>query len=154
MSILLTLLTSTFLTVQDTALPVLNQQIVHYVLDQEGKKVDRGECWDLAAQALNRAGAKWDGMYGFGRLLDVKKEPIMPGDIVQFEGVLMEHRTENGREQFSFMKHTAVVVAVTSPGDVVIMHQNFGKAGRKVSSLNLILGDLVKGKLLFYRPVP
>lgn len=153
MNLLLHLLASALLMVQGTALPVLNQRIVDYTVAQEGKKVDRGECWDLAAAALNAAGAKWDGMYGFGRQLDLQVEAILPGDIAQFEGVLMEHRTENRREQFSFMKHTAVVTAVNGPDEVVIMHQNFGQAGRKVSSLRLILSDLVKGRLLFYRPV-
>lgn len=140
------------LLVQDPALPPLNQRIVDHVATVQGKKVDRGECWDLAAQALNKAGAKWDGLYAFGRLIDTKQEAILPGDILQFEGVTMEHRTEGGMEQFSFMKHTAVVTAVHGPGEVTIAHQNFGPTGRKVSSLRLQLGDLVKGKLLFYRP--
>lgn len=153
MNILLALLAGAFLSAQDAAIPALNQRIVDYTVAQEGKKVDRGECWDLAAQALNGAGAKWDGMYGFGRAYDPKKEPVLPGDIVQFEGVTMEHRTESSITQFSFMKHTAVVVAVQATGEVTIMHQNFGKAGRKVSSLRLLLSDVVKGKLFFYRPV-
>lgn len=151
MQILISLFAA-FLLVQDAALPPLNKRIVAYVASVEGKKVDRGECWDLAAQALNRAGAKWDGFYAFGRRVDPGQETILPGDILQFEGVTMEHRTEGGMEQFSFMKHTAVVTAVHGPGEVTIAHQNFGPTGRKVSSLRLRLGDLVKGKLLFYRP--
>ncbi|MGV3638240.1 MAG: CHAP domain-containing protein [Flavobacteriales bacterium] len=141
-----------FLLVQDPALPPLNQRIVDHVATVQGKKVDRGECWDLAAQALNKVGAKWDGMYGFGRLIDPKQESILPGDILQFEGVTMERRTEGGAERYSFMKHTAVVTAVHGPEEITIAHQNFGPTGRKVSSLRLHLGDLVKGKLLFYRP--
>ena len=152
MNLLLPFLAGALLTVQDTALPELNQRIVAYTLSQQGKKVDRGECWDLAAQALNQAGAKWDGLYGFGRAYDPKKEPVLPGDIIQFEGVTMEHRTATGMTQYSFMKHTAVVTAVQGPDEVTILHQNFGKAGRKVSSLQLLPGDVVKGKLLFYRP--
>jgi hypothetical protein len=140
------------LLVQDPALPPLNQRIVDHVATVQGKKVDRGECWDLAAQALNKAGAKWDGMYGFGRLIDPKQEAILPGDILQFEGVTMERRTEGGAERYSFMRHTAVVTAVHGPEEITIAHQNFGPTGRKVSSLRLQLGDLVKGKLLFYRP--
>lgn len=152
MHILLPLLASAFLCTQDSTIPVLNQRIVEYTVAQEGKKVDRGECWDLAAQALNRSGAKWDGAYDFGRAYDPKKEPILPGDIIQFEGVTMERKIEGGMERYSFMHHTAVVTAVNGPGEVTIMHQNFGKAGRRVSSLRLVPDEVVKGRLLFYRP--
>jgi hypothetical protein len=151
MKILLCLLAAG-LWMQDPALPPLNQRIVDHVATVQGSKVGRGECWDLAAKALNKAGAKWDGIYGFGRRIDPRKEPILPGDILQFEGVTMEHRTANGREQYSFSKHTAVVIAVHGPGEVTIAHQNFGPTGRKVSTLRLQLSDLVKGSLLFYRP--
>lgn len=133
-------------------LPPLNQRIVEYVATQQGKKVDRGECWDLAKQALDRAGARWDGMLHYGRSYDPAKESILPGDIVQFEGVTMERRIDGGKEQFSFGHHTAVVTAVHDTGDITIAHQNFGPAGRKVSSLRIHLGDRVKGKILFYRP--
>lgn len=146
---------STILTVGivlQATLPPLNQRIVEYVATQQGKKVDRGECWDLAKQALDRAGARWDGMLNYGRAYDPAKESILPGDIVQFEGVTMERRIEGGKEQFSFAHHTAVVTTMHDKGDITIAHQNFGPSERKVSSLRLQLGDLVKGKLLFYRP--
>ena len=139
---------------QSDTLPELNARIVAYALEQEGHKVDRGECWDLAAQALNQAGANWDGFYGFGRAYDRRKEAILPGDIMQFEGVTMETRTKGGMERFSFGKHTAIVIAVRGPGKVTIAHQNFGPTGRKVSQLELDLSTITKGRILLYRPVP
>ncbi|MBL7952118.1 MAG: CHAP domain-containing protein [Flavobacteriales bacterium] len=145
-------LTALLALAQEPALPELNRRIVELVTAQQGRKVGRGECWDLAAYALNGASAHWDGAYDLGRLIDPGKEHILPGDILQFEGVVMEHRTANGMERYSFMKHTAVVIAVEEPGKVRIAHQNFGTAGRKVSTLDLQLADLVEGELLFYRP--
>ncbi|MFZ1333710.1 MAG: hypothetical protein WAR83_16070, partial [Flavobacteriales bacterium] len=63
--LLLTLAFSSQFQAQDpdstgSAIPELNQHIVAYALGQEGKKVGRGECWDLAAEALNSGGATWD----------------------------------------------------------------------------------------------
>ncbi|MEZ4789179.1 MAG: CHAP domain-containing protein [Flavobacteriales bacterium] len=138
---------------QSDTLPELNARIVAFALEQEGRKVDRGECWDLAAQALNQAGATWDGLYGFGRAYDRRKDAILPGDIMQFEGVTMETRTKGGMERFSFGKHTAIVVAVRGPGKVTIAHQNFGPTGRKVSQLELDLSTVTKGRILLYRPI-
>lgn len=139
-------------TAQD-ALPALNRRIVDYVQAHLGKKVDRGECWDLAAGALNEAGAVWDGLYGFGTVVDWREEELLPGDIIQFEGVTVEERTETSIQRNSFGKHTAVVMVVHERGVFTIAHQNFGQAGRKVSTLGLRLADVRGGKLVFYRPV-
>src|SRR4051812_31109665 len=68
-------------------IPELNQQMLDFVKSQMNKKVGRGECWDLAAQGLNKIGANWDKDYGFGKEIDIKKECVFPGDIFQFEGV-------------------------------------------------------------------
>ena len=139
--------TSTFL------LPGINQRIVDYVAAHMDKKVDRGECWDVAAGALNEAGAKWDGAYEFGSVLDWRKQEIMPGDIVQFEGVTTERRIDGRIEQDVYGRHTAIVVVVQERGVYTIAHQNFGKV-RKVATTILRLADVRGGKLIFYRPVP
>src|SRR6187431_3356267 len=65
---------------QTDTLPELNRRIVAFVDAHKGMKVDRGECWDLAAVALDSAGAKWDRKLGFGRLLDPQREEVLPGD--------------------------------------------------------------------------
>ncbi|MCC6938207.1 MAG: CHAP domain-containing protein [Flavobacteriales bacterium] len=142
---------------QDSAatdlLPGINQHIVDFAAAHLGKKVDCGECWDLAAGALNEAGAKWDGAYGFGSVLDWRKQEILPGDIVQFEGVTTERRIDGRIEQDIYGKHTAIVVVVQERGVYTIAHQNFGNV-RKVATTVLRLADVRGGKLIFYRPVP
>ncbi len=137
----------------EDSIPAVNRRIVEYVQAHMGKKVDRGECWDLAAGALNTAGASWDGFYGFGKVVDWRKEEILPGDIIQFDGVTVEERTETSMQRNSFGKHTAVVMVVQERGAYTIAHQNFGEAGRKVSTLGLRMADVRGGKLVFYRPV-
>ena len=87
-------------------IPQLGQRIVSFVQEQEGKKVGRGECWDLASEALNNAGATWDGGYAFGDLVDWRKDEIRPGDIVQFENVEVETRTGNRITRERYAKHT------------------------------------------------
>lgn len=133
-------------------IPTLNRRIVDYVQAHMGKKVDRGECWDLAAGALNESGATWDGFYGFGTVVDWRKDEILPGDIVQFENVGVEHREGNGIRRETFVKHTAIVVEVQGRGTYVLAHQNFENE-RRVTTYQLLITDVRGGKLRFYRPV-
>jgi len=131
-----------------TPLPPLNQKMVNYCKASEGKKVDRGECWDLAAYALNDAKAKWAPPYDFGRKYDFKKDTIWAGDVIQFENV--EFKGEN----YSIMMphHTAIVLEVLADKKCVIAHQNFaGK--RKVQYTEIDFSVLKKGKVQFFRPI-
>src|SRR5258706_3314819 len=63
-------------------LPELNQQILDFVNAHLKKKVGRGECWDLAAEALNQAGAKWNHKYNYGKHIDPDSTTVFPGDII------------------------------------------------------------------------
>ncbi len=117
------------------------------------KKIGRGECWDLVQFALNKAGATWDGGHGFGNAVDWVAEPVKRGDIVQFEEVLIERRTERSVEQVTLGPHTAIVIEVLEGGRYIIAHQNFGRSGRRVSQYELIMADVKKGSITFYRPV-
>ena len=142
------LLISTASAQQNLALPALNASIVEYVKTTIGKKVDRGECWDLANQALTRANAAWTFPNQFGKVVDPQKDTIYPGDLIQFTNVKM--RSSNG-ETWTFPKHTAIVYEVISPGVYKIAEQNVnGK--RKVQIDDLIFKDKVAGKMIFYRP--
>jgi hypothetical protein len=49
------------------SIPSINKQIIVFVKNNIGKKVGRGECWDLANEGLNFVSAKWDGEYNFGK---------------------------------------------------------------------------------------
>jgi hypothetical protein len=153
LSTMLLLLVPVLTPAQEQDLPAVNQRVVNYVNSQVGNKVGRGECWDLAAEALNTAGAKWDGAYGFGEVVDWRKQEVLPGDIVQFENVFVEHRSDNMvmREQYGV--HTAVVVEVKGRGDYVLAHQNVKPVGKKVGTAPLLMSEVRSGKLRFYRPV-
>ena len=130
-----------------TSIPPVNQRIVDYVKKQEGKQIDRGECWDLAKAALDNAEAKWATPYDFGTQYNFKKEAILPGDIIQFENVVFKGELYS----MSMPHHTAVVIEIISPLIVKIAHQNFaGK--RTVQFTQVNFNDLKKGKAQFYRP--
>ena len=117
-----------------------------------GTKVGTGECWDLAQFALNKAGAKWDGRYGYGRKLDTPNEAVKRGDVVQFSKVLVERRDGTTIEQETMGHHTAIVLRVHEPGRYTLAHQNFGTEGRKVGSYELVMADVKRGTITFFRP--
>jgi hypothetical protein len=133
--------------------PALNQAIVDVLKPYIGKKIGRGECWDAAELALNTVKAEWDGLYVFGRVIDITTECIQPGDIVQFDKVEMEVKTENGSYSESFYQHTAIVYKVNGPGDLELIHQNTGQFGRKMGVSDFNLANKTKGTMTFYRPV-
>jgi hypothetical protein len=140
---------------QDT-IPPMNRAIIEYVTSVIGKKVDRGECWDIANQALKRVDAKWDLKFKYGKLLDPKTDTIYPGDIIQFKNVMVEYKTElkEGTQisRETMGQHTAIVYKVNAPGDFQLAHQNTEFSGRKVGVSRLVLKNIKKGKIWIYRP--
>jgi hypothetical protein len=134
--------------------PGLNKKIIKYVKSVIGTQVDRGECWDLANQALTRNHAKWDGEFHYGKPIDPKKDEVFPGDLIQFKNVKVTYRVGNTISKETMAQHTAIVYKVLGPGKFEIAHQNNGFSGRKVGISTLDLATVVKGKLYFYRPVP
>jgi hypothetical protein len=135
------------------SLPPVNRAILSCVKTTIGKKVGRGECWDLANLALNQAGANWDHKMTFGKQIMPDKSPVLPGDIIQFSGVRLKH-IENGQVIIENMQHhTAVVYSVIEPGVYEMAQQNTGgRNGKKVSLTRLTLKYLIKGQIKFYRP--
>ena len=148
-ALLLTLLLGT----QSHVPQPVGEEVAAFAEASMNKKVGRGECWDLAQFALNKAGATWDGSYGFGTPVHWRTGPVLRGDIVQFDKVLIERRTERSMEQVTMGPHTAIVIEVLEKGRYVIAHQNFGPAGRKVSPYDLVMADVKKGTITFFRPV-
>ena len=134
-------------------IPELNQKIVGIVKQQIGKTVDRGECWDLAALVLNQTGAKWDRQYTFGRNVDLGKECACPGDLIQFEGVMIKYT--KGRTVFeeTMSHHTAIIFEVKAKDVFVLAHQNTGTSGRKVGLSDIDIKTIIKGKYQIFRPV-
>ena len=125
-----------------------NKKVIEYVNKVIGKKVDRGECWDLVAKALDYAKAKWTRPKEFGRVLNIAKDDVKEGDIISFYDVKFE--LPNG--WMSFPKHYAVIYKIISFGEYKIAHQNF-KNIKKVSLLDINVSFKTKGKITIYRPL-
>ncbi|MEO9805302.1 MAG: CHAP domain-containing protein [Reichenbachiella sp.] len=139
-------------------LPDLNAKIITYVDSVMGKKVDRGECWDLAAGALAYSGAYFDRssmktVTIYGRKLNPKKEDIIPGDLIQFENIEMKWTVGNTTYSAAMGQHTAIVYKVNDTGDFEIAHQNTSDWGKKVGVSNFNLNHVTKGKVMIYRPI-
>lgn len=136
-----------------TKLPELNQKIIEFVNQNIGKKVGRGECWDLVQIPLTEHGAKWDGKYDFGQKIDYRKDQVLPGDIIQFEDVVIDYEDEFKAYTIQLGHHTAVVYEVIAPGVYKVAEQNTNMHGRKVAIDDLDLKFVSKGTVQFYRPV-
>lgn len=139
-------------------LPELNAKIVEYLDSVMGTKVDRGECWDLAAGALAYSGAYFDRssmktVSVYGRLLNHKKEEVLPGDLIQFENVELSWKEGNTTYKESMAQHTAAVYKVNGSLNYEIAHQNTGEWGKKVGVSTLNLNNMTKGKVMIYRPI-
>ena len=151
MKIVLTFLV-TFLFFHTTnEIPATNKKIIEYVNSVIGKKVDRGECWDLANAALNYANANWEAPFKFGKLVDYKKEEILPGDIIHINNLSMESKVENSVTRWKMSEHTAILFEVKGEGKVMIAEQNVNKI-RKVMINEWNLNDVKSGKMQFFRP--
>ena len=97
-------------------LPELNAKVIDYVNKNMGKKVDRGECWDLAAGALayadvyfDRSSIKTGTIYG--KELDPEEDEILPGDWIQFKKVKMKWQEGNKiyESSLGMPDHAAIV---------------------------------------------
>ncbi len=141
-------------TKSEEPLPELNKKIIAYVESVIGTQVDRGECWDLAYQALNRNNAVWDGAFKFGKLLNPDKENVLPGDIIQLKNVKVQYTREQMIYVETMKQHTAIVYEILGKNHFKIAHQNTRFSGRKVGLSEFNLNHVVKGKVWIYRPVP
>jgi len=138
----------------DNKIPSANAEIIKYVQTVIGKKVDRGECWDLANQALTRINAVWDHEFKYGKLLDPSKDAIYPGDIIQFKKVKVVYKVDELTTTTETMaQHTAIVYQVLAKGEFILAHQNTGFSGRKVGTSRFNLSNVKRGKVMIYRPV-
>ena len=135
------------------SIPEINKKIVKLANKKIGKKVYRGECWDLAKYLLDETNAKWDKFEVYGKLINWKKECIKPGDIIQFEKIKLEWEDGNNTYNEEMRHHTAVVQKVISEDLILVVHQNTAEHGRKVGSSKLRLDAIKKGKLYIYRPI-
>lgn len=151
LALILILSLPTTLKAQNT-IPELNKDIIKYVNSVIGTKVERGECWDLANQALIKVGADWDREYKYGEKIDPKIDKVYPGDLVQFEKVTVKYTQGNATYTEIMEHHTAIVYKVIEKGVYELAHQNTEFSGRKVGISKLDINTVVQGKMNFYRP--
>jgi hypothetical protein len=153
-------------------IPELNKKVLEFARDNLGKKVGDGECATLAALALRKAEARrWStsrtGEYVWGKLVRTVADgtnltgDVLPGDILQFRGVVFAGRAGGRTFESTYPLHTAIVAAVKNDGKVVeVLHQNAGNFAapaaerRKVQRTTLRFAELKKGSVKIYRPLP
>lgn len=150
--IVLLALVSLTATAQNDSIPTINRTILGYVQSVMGKQVDRGECWDLANQALTLVNAKWDKMYVYGKPVNYKTEAVYPGDIVHFKGAVVERIEGFTTYTETMEQHTAIIIKVYGKGVYELAHQNTSFSGRKVGTSPINIEGLVKGNIIIYRP--
>jgi len=139
-------------------IPEVNSRVVTYVKTVIGSTVGRGECWDLADQALTSANAQFDktspsNIYIFGQQYDPEKEKILPGDIIQFENVMVSYQDGNRIFTENYKHHTAIVYRVEENNSLQLAHQNTSFGGRKVAVSDFNKENIKKGKLIFFHPI-
>jgi hypothetical protein len=135
-------------------IPDINDRILSFVNSVMGTTVGRGECWDLAQEALDAAGADWNRPFNFGTLLDPDKDRVKPGDIIQFKTVkIVEVKPDGGMrwEVLGAPDHTAVILSVRGKKEYTLAHQNIG-GKRSVMSSAVNLNLATSGKYWIYRP--
>ncbi len=137
--------------------PKLNQKVIEYIDTVIGLQVGRGECWDLAAAALDHAGAYLDrsnqeNIYVFGKKINPKKDRIYPGDILQMENIKLEYQIGNTIHTETMTHHTAIVFEVLGKNHYKVAHQNTSFSGKKVGVSELNLNYNKHGKVTVYRP--
>ena len=142
-----------------TDIPEVNSKVISYVKTVIGSTVGRGECWDLADQALTFANAQFDKtskstIYTFGKLYNPEKDKVLPGDIIQFENVVVSYKDGNMIFTENYKHHTAIVYDIKKNGSFQLAHQNTSFGGRKVALSEFNSDNVKKGKLLFYHPIP
>jgi hypothetical protein len=122
----------------------ISQEIIAYIHSVEGKKVGRGECWDLLAYALDATDAQWSRTENFGRKLNYPEEKLKAGDMIRLLNVSYHWGGSTSR-------HYAIVYEVLEGSKLRIADQNVGGI-RKVRIREYDLAEIKKGEVSFYRP--
>jgi hypothetical protein len=135
--------------------PSLNDMVLTYVKGVIGKNIGSGECWDLAQEALDATGADWSRPLNYGMLIDPSKDPIAPGDIIQFKSVRLRSKLPNGGMMYRTLgapDHTAIIMRVEGVKKYTVAHQN-SDGKRYVITSEVDLDCMITGRYWIYRPV-
>lgn len=133
----------------------LNDKVIAFTNKVMGTSVGRGECWDLAQEALDMNLADWTRPTTFGLPLNPETDEIKAGDIIQFRSLkITEHLPGGGTrwETLGSPDHTAVVYKVLGKKRYTLAHQNVG-GKRSVMKGSINLAQVTDGQYWIYRPV-
>ena len=123
------------------------EKLVAFCRANSGKAVGNGVCWTLADEAFRACGLRRPGREPrvWGRLLDLKKEQPLPGDIIEF-------RHARFPDAITGPEHTAIIIATRSKGRILIAEQNWNDI-KRVTEREMDPAALISGELMFYRPL-
>lgn len=125
----------------------LNRAVLAFCEKNMDVQVNNGECAMLLVDAYKEAKAKpmfhSGKTYVWGRELR-PGEPVVPGDVVQFEGTKFA-------DGWTYPHHTSVIRKVLAPGKLETLEQNVGGI-KKVRPGKLDLTGLKEGSVVIYRP--
>ena len=142
-----------------------NQKIVIWAHGKLGKRIGRGECWDLGEEALNQNGAQTsndlgpvgsDTDYVWGDpISDISK--VEPGDILQIRDHVVTTKTET---EYLFKDGSTVVTKnehYAKRGHHTAIVNGKVDADGRVKTLEQHVkprGDIVQNMVLYTRDVP
>jgi hypothetical protein len=141
-----------------------NQKVLVWAHGKVGKKVGRGECWDLGEEALKQAGAQTsndlgpvgdDEDYVWGDPIDIKD--LDPGDVLQLRAHVAKTTTET---EYTFSDETEVTdsteVSAERGHHTVIVNGKLDAEGAVKTLEQHVkpLGKVVQNKKLYTRDVP
>ncbi len=133
----------------------LNRRIMAFAAKNFGKQVGNGECWTLAADALQAAGGIPAQDYVFGRPLN-RDEQWWPGDIIQFTKCRFKETLPGPGNRHVIISagapnHTAIYGGQQNGSSMIAQQNNNGV--KKVSVMYLDFSTLVSGSFNVYRPL-
>lgn len=133
-----------------------------------GRTVGRGECWDLAHDALAKGCGKHafvsnytihgfpilqiEGVDGTIKPLGKQYDEIRRGDILQYETCTFYNEVTRVTSTAGAPDHTSVVLG--KEGDKILIAEQNVNGVKKVVNGEVIVRNLKKGKLFCYRPMP
>lgn len=124
-----------------------DKNILDYAQGRIGQKIERGNCWDLAYQALNYAGARLPygfENYEFGR--EISRSQLAPGNLISFREVQIQY--PNGYWMSFSPVHVAIVKQVNG-NQVTVIHQN-APYGSPVREDVIDLGYVTSGTVRYF----
>lgn len=135
------------------SVPEFNRKIVDIVETKLNRKIGQGDAWDLIADVLNQVNAKWDHDYKFGRRINLKKECVYEGDIIEFTNIKWDYTLDNIYYREEMPLHTAIIYEVLAPDNFIIAEQNNGRLGQKVGLTPFKFRNIKAGHFKIFRPV-